>query len=163
MSFYTDVIAKSHKFGSVKRVDDLELLEPTTRAAVEAIVAGAKQTYGVDLMVYETFRSQARQTALFNQHASQLKVVGVHHFGLACDLVKKVGGSPSWKGDFSFLGALGRAHGMIWGGDWGHPTPPTHGFVDDDHVQRCAVPRQHALFTQAWYPDAGYDPYKDQG
>ena len=163
MSFYTDVIAKSPKFNSVKRIDDLELLEPTTRAAVEAIVAGAKQTYGVDLMVYETFRSQARQTALFNQHASQLKVVGVHHFGLACDLVKKVGGSPSWKGDFSFLGALGRAHGMIWGGDWGHPSPPTHGFVDDDHVQRCAVPRQHALFTQAWYPDAGYDPYKDQG
>jgi hypothetical protein len=163
MSFYTDVIAKSAKFNSVERVDDLDLLEPVTRAAVQAIVAGAKSVYGIDLIVYETYRSQARQLALFNQHASQLKVVGVHHFGLACDLVKNVGGAPSWKGDFSFLGALGRAHGLIWGGDWGHPAPPAHGFVDPDHVQRCAVARQHGLFAQTWYPDDGYDPYKDQG
>jgi hypothetical protein len=163
LNFYADVIAKSPKFNSVARIDDLDLLEPVTRAAVQAIVAGARNVYGIDLMVYETYRSQARQTALFNQHASQLKLVGVHHFGLACDLVKNVAGAPSWKGDFSFLGALGRAHGLIWGGDWGHPAPPAHGFVDDDHVQRCAVPRQHALFAQSWYPDAGYDPYKDQG
>jgi hypothetical protein len=162
MSFYTDVIAESPKFGSVERVSDIELLEPTTRAAVEAIIKDAKDHYGLDLIAYETYRSQARQTALYNQHASQLKTVGVHHFGLACDLVKSVHGAPSWKGDFSFLGALGRAHGLIWGGDWGHAKPP-HGFVDDDHVQRCAVARQPRLFAKSWYPDDGYDPYKDQG
>lgn len=162
MSFYTDVIAKSPKFGSVDRVHDLDLLEPVMRAAVAAIIADAKEHYGIDLIAYETYRSQPRQTALFNQHASQLKTVGVHHFGLACDLVKNVHGAPSWKGDFSFLGALGRAHGLIWGGDWGHAKPP-HGFVDDDHVQRCAVARQPKLFSKSWYPDDGYDPYKDQG
>ena len=42
------------------------------------------------------------------QTATQLKTVGVHHYGLACDLVKDIGGSASWKVDFSFLGKLAK-------------------------------------------------------
>jgi len=83
-----------------------------------------------------TYRSQARQQELFNQGASKLRVVGVHHFGLAVDLVKVVGGEPSWKGDFSFLGRLAHEHGLIWGGDWGDPAVP-HTFIDAVHVQRA--------------------------
>lgn len=158
MSFYTDVIAQDPRFNSTTRINDPALLEPVTRAAIEAIVAEARSIYGISLMIFETYRSQARQTEMFNQGVSKLKVVGVHHFGLACDLVKDVSGEPSWKGDFSFLGKLARAHRLVWGGDWGHPQTPS-GFVDPDHVQRCAVSQEHALFTQAWYPDAEYNPY----
>jgi len=90
-----------------------------------------------------------------------LQTVGVHHFGLACDIAKVVNAEPSWKGDFSFLGALARKHGLIWGGDWGRPGE-AHNFVDAVHVQRCTLARQVTLIDGKWYPDVVYDPYADQ-
>ncbi len=156
-SFYDDVIKNDARFNSAKRVADPELLEPVTRAAIANILQDAR-ALGIELMVFETYRSQARQQELFNQGASKLRVVGVHHYGLACDLVKAVAGEPSWKGDFSFLGKLAHGHRLIWGGDWGDPSVP-HTFVDAVHVQRCAVSMQPALFRGSFYPDAQYDPY----
>jgi hypothetical protein len=158
-NFYQDVIQKSTSFLSPNRISDLDLLEPITRVAVQGIISDAN-THGIQLMVFETYRSQLRQTALFNQGASQLRSVGVHHYGLACDLVKDIGGDPSWKGDFSFLREMARANGLIWGGDWGTPNQP-HSFRDYDHVQRCTVARQAQLFRTQWYPTDTYNPYSD--
>jgi hypothetical protein len=158
-NFYTDVISQDPHFQSVKRVSDPSLLEPTTRRLVEGIVSAAS-AMGIELMIYETYRSQARQQELFNQGATKLRAVGVHHYGLACDIVRVVGGEPSWKGDFSFLGQLAHSSGLIWGGDWGAPDIK-HSFVDSVHVQRCTVARQADLFAGAWYPDATYNPYED--
>lgn len=156
---YTDIISKDSRFKTKKPVDDLDLLEPTTRAAVEAIIADAA-AHGVKLMVFESYRSKERQRLLFDQGASKLQNVGVHHYGLAADLVKDVGGQPSWKGDFSIIGELARAHKLIWGGDWGTPHLP-HNFIDSVHVQRVSVKRQASLFNGTWYPDAAYNPYDD--
>jgi hypothetical protein len=156
MSFYTEVIQASPLFESADRVADLDLLEPVTRTAVQAIVDAAA-TKGVKLMVFETYRSQQRQAELFKQGASKLRKVGVHHFGLACDLVRDVHGEPSWKGDFSFLKDLAEDNGLIWGGDWGNDTV-VHSFVDSDHVQRINVSDQSKLFDLSWYPDDEYDP-----
>jgi hypothetical protein len=158
MSFYDDVIKKDPRFNSVQRVSDAALLEPVTRAAVAAIVDDARML-GIELMVFETYRSAARQQALFNQGASKLRTVGVHNYGLACDIVKVAAGEPSWKGDFSFLGRLARDHGMVWGGDWGDPSVP-HSFIDAVHVQRCSVSLQPALFRGTFYPDDKYDPFQ---
>jgi hypothetical protein len=135
------------------------LLEPITRQLVESIVSAAQQM-GIDLMIYETYRSQARQQELFDNGATKLRKVGVHHYGLACDIVRIVGGEPSWKGDFSFLGQLAHSAGLIWGGDWGAPRIK-HSFVDSVHVQRCTVARQADLFAGSWYPDEAYNPYSD--
>ena len=156
MSFYTDVIQGSVDFGSSARIADIDLLEPVTRAAVQAIIAAAQQS-GVALMVFETYRSQQRQELLFQQKATKLQTVGVHHFGLACDLVKVVGGEPSWKGDFGFLKGFAEANGLIWGGDWGN-AHVVHSFQDDDHVQRINVADQSKLFNLSWYPDDAYRP-----
>jgi hypothetical protein len=158
-NFYTNVIMNDPRFGSTKRIADPELLEPVTRDLVQAIIADAAAN-GLKLMIFETYRSQARQIALFNQGASKLRQVGVHHYGLACDLVKDINGQPSWKGDFSVLGALAKHHKLIWGGDWGTPGS-VHSFVDSDHVQRASIGRQASLFAGDWYPDADYDPYDD--
>lgn len=158
-NFYTDVISQDARFKTTNRVADPNLLEPGTRRLVQAIIDAAN-AQGIALMIFETYRSEDRQLALFNQGASTLKTVGVHHYGLACDLVKNISGEPSWKGDFSFLGKLAHANGMIWGGDWGSPDV-AHSFVDADHVQRCTLARQNALFAGTWYPDDSYDPYKD--
>lgn len=152
MSFYTDVIQQDPRFRSTEAVRDPELLEPATRAAVQAIIDGAAQQ-GITLEVTETYRSQERQQQLFAQHATQLQTVGVHHFGLAADFCKIVDGKASWDGDWSFLAPLCAANGMIWGGDWGEPDRP-HTFRDHDHVQRCEVSQQPLLFAGTWYPDA---------
>src|SRR5579862_5403413 len=95
-NFYTDVIQNDSRFNSVNRVDDLALLEPVTRQLALMIIQKAA-SMGFDMMVYETYRSQARQQQLFAQGATQLRQVGVHHYGLACDMVKRVNGEPSWK------------------------------------------------------------------
>jgi hypothetical protein len=156
-NFFTDTISKDSRFHTTQRVADLNLLEPMTRQNVLAIIAGAK-ALGIEMIAFETYRSQERQQTLFNQHVTKLKAVGVHHYGLACDIVKIVHGQPSWDGDFSFLGKLAHANGMIWGGDWGDPAKK-HDFLDTDHVQRCTIARQNALFGGQWYPDDQYDPY----
>ena len=161
MSFFTDVIEKDPRFTSLQRIKDLALLEPVTSAAVQKIIEDSK-ALGFEMMVFETFRSQARQQQLFTQGATKLKTVGVHNYGLACDIVKVVGGEPSWKGDFSFLGPLARKHGLIWGGDWGAPGKH-HTFVDAVHVQRCSIGKQPALFSGAFYPDDAYNPFDDLG
>jgi D-alanyl-D-alanine carboxypeptidase-like protein len=158
-NFYTEVILQDERLASRSRINDIALLEPSTRQSVQAILADAAAS-GVSLMVFETYRSQERQEALFQQGATQLRTVGVHHYGLACDIVKSVDGEPSWKGDFSLLGALARTHHLIWGGDWGRPGLP-HTFVDGVHVQRCSLQRQASLFRGEWYPDPTYDPYDD--
>jgi hypothetical protein len=158
-NFYTDVISSDPRFDSVHRVADLALLEPITRQLVQSITAAAEEM-GIALMVYETYRSQARQQELFDNGATKLRKVGVHHYGLACDIVRVVGGEPSWKGDFSFLGQLAHSAGLIWGGDWGAPQIK-HSFIDSVHVQRCTVARQADLFAGAWYPDDAHNPYSD--
>ncbi len=151
-NFYTDVLLSMAT--PAGRSADPWLLEPITRAAVRNIIDTAKAELGIDLMVFETYRSQARQELLFAQHATKLKTVGVHGYGLACDIVKSIHGEPSWKGDFSFLGPLAKRFGLIWGGDWGEPGP--HSFRDFDHVQRCLVEDQEKLFAGLWYPDQQY-------
>jgi hypothetical protein len=158
-NFYIDMISKDPRFLSTKRIADMDLLEPKTRELVQSVMDASAKA-GIKLMVFETFRSQARQTELFNQGASTLKEVGVHHYGLACDLVKDVGGEPNWKGSFDFLGVLAHQTSLIWGGDWGDPTVK-HTFIDADHVQRVTIQRQKALFAGTWYPDGNYDPYRD--
>ena len=149
-TFYTGVIAHDPRFASVARVADPSLLEPTTRQLVESIVSAAHQI-GIEIMIYETYRSQNRQQELFNHGATKLRTVGVHHYGLACDIVRVVSGEPSWKGDFSFLGHLAQSCGLIWGGDWG-ASNIKHSFIDSVHVQRCTVARQGDLFAAATAP-----------
>ncbi len=158
-NFYSDVIEFDPRFHSTNPVEDLNLLEPTMRGLVRQIIQDAA-TLGFKLMAFETYRSQERQEELFDQHATQLKKAGVHRYGLACDLVKVIGGAPSWKGDFTFLGRLAYQHKLIWGGDWGTPNLP-HKSFDAVHVQRCSVARQAALFRGEWYPGESYDPYRD--
>jgi D-alanyl-D-alanine carboxypeptidase-like protein len=159
-TFYTDVIEQDPRFTSVARVSDPELLEPITRQLVEGIIADAQQQ-GIELMIFETYRSQERQEQLFLQGATQLRQVGVHHFGLACDIVKSINGDPSWKGDFSIVGQLAQSAGLVWGGNWGNPNIH-HTFIDQPHVQRCTIARQASLIAGSWYPDDLYNPLDDE-
>lgn len=158
-NFYEDVIRRDPRFASAKRCSDLDLLEPVTRECVLAVVEEARRR-GEALMVHETYRSSARQVLLYQRGVTRLREVGVHEYGLACDVVKCIDGDPSWKGSFALLGELGRQFGLVWGGDWGR-SDRRPSFVDPVHLQRCTVARQLALFAGKFYPDASYDPYRD--
>lgn len=158
-SFYDTVIRNSNAFRSDAVCKDLGLLEPGTRAAVQAMLDDAK-AQGIDLRLLETYRSQTRQSALFMRHATQLRVVGCHGYGVAADFgVFTNGRYEEGNKPYMFLRELARKHGMISGQDWGHSKEG--GFVDSGHVQRVPVWRQSALFGSAWYPSQQYDPYAD--
>lgn len=159
MSFYDTVIRNSSAFRSDAVCKDTMLLEPGTRAAVLAVLDAAKKD-GHDLRLLETYRSQIRQSALFAKHATQLRTVGCHGYGVAVDFGVFINGKYAEDNKpYVFLRDLARRCGMISGQDWGHPK--TGGFVDSGHVQRVPVWRQVALFGGSWYPPEIYDPYED--
>ena len=153
-SFYTTVLQVHPSFHSTMPLKDVALLEPVTRDAVSKIITTAMAA-GVQLQVLETYRSAERQAQLFDQGATQLQQVGVHHYGLACDLGIVVGGQVNWKADYSIIGRLAAQFGLVWGGDWGTPQNP-HSFRDYDHVQRISVADQAKLFSGDWYPPPNY-------
>lgn len=159
-NFYNTAIRNSKTFRSDAVCKDMALLEPGTRAAVLALIAGAKEE-GHDLRVLETYRSQTRQGALFVRKLTKLRTVGCHGYGVAVDLGVFIDGKyQTGDGPYVFLRELAREHGLISGEDWGHPK--TGGFIDSGHVQRIPVWRQAMLFAGAWYPpETGYDPYQD--
>lgn len=160
-NFYDTVIRNSNAFRSSAICKDPALLEPGTRAAVLALLADAK-TQGIDLRLLETYRSQTRQSALFMQHATQLRTVGCHGYGVAADFGVFANGKYAEDNKpYVFLRVMARKHGLISGQDWGHATESAT-FVDSGHVQRVPVWRQSALFSGAWYPPETYDPYQDE-
>ena len=94
MSWYTDFLMKDPRFNSPHTdivICDLNLLEPGTRTAVAQMIELAKAA-GHQLKVGETYRSQARQFALYKKGATQLSHVGMHGYGLAADLQLLVNG-----------------------------------------------------------------------
>lgn len=149
-NFFTDVIQRDARYRSVSPVNDLALLEPGFRAKAQAVVAAAG-TLGIELVSTETYRSSERQQQLFDAGKTQLRIVGVHHYGLAIDFAKRVGGRLTWDGDWTFLCKLAAACGVVAGGDWGLPDQP-HSFRDWDHLQGVAIAEQGALFAGSWYP-----------
>lgn len=156
MNFYQSIIKHDYRYNTPHRVSDVALLEPITRIAVQAILSEAK-AQGRQVMLFETYRSQRRQEDLYEEGVTQLRHVGVHHYGLAADIVKVVDGEPNWDGSFGWLRDLAVKHGLISGIDWGQPDVH-HGFIDECHVQRIAVHDQNKLFSGNWYPDEDYRP-----
>jgi hypothetical protein len=150
-NFYLDVICRDPRYLSTQRCADIELLDPRFREKVCDLIAKARDDLGISLKVWETFRSHARQIMLFNQKATKLRSVGVHHYGLAADIVKW-DGEPSWRGDWAFMGTLAREFGLHWGGDWDDNSKTLNHFNDLDHVQFITTAQQQALFAGTWYP-----------
>jgi len=158
MSFYDAVLRGSKAFRSPATCKDVAMLEPGTRAAVAALMADAK-AQGHDLRLLETYRSQIRQSSLFADGKTQLRVVGCHGYGVAADFGVFINGKYQEKNTpYVFLRTLARKYGLISGLDWGHAGPLSW---DSGHVQRVPVWRQQALFSGSWYPPEVYDPYAD--
>jgi len=160
-NFYTDVLQSDSRFHSAEPIRDMALLEPVFRGQVEAFMAAARAA-GNELIVTETYRSSELQQRYFDEGKTQLRTVGVHHYGLAVDFAKLVDGQPSWDGDWTFCVGLAKqvstaGRVVISGVDWGRPDQP-HSFVDSDHIQGCTIEQQAGLFAGSWYPGGTATP-----
>lgn len=149
-NFFTDTIQNDSRYTSTDAISDMDLLAPWFREKVEQLIKNAADQ-GTELVVTETYRSSERQQQLFDQGKTQLRTVGVHHYGLACDFAKMIDGKMNWGGDWNFMVTLCATVGLISGADWGQPDKP-HTFRDWDHVQGVTIEQQAALFAGTWYP-----------
>lgn len=79
---------------------------------------------GLEVMVFEGFRSVDRQNQLYDGQRGVTQVTGgnsYHNYGLAVDIVfKDKNGNPSWaeNHDWKKLGEIGKSLGLKWGGDF---------------------------------------------
>lgn len=156
-NFYTDTIQRDPRFHSVVPVHDTKLLEPVFWAMVQGFTADA-HVEGHVLAILETYRSRELQEHYFQTHKAQLQHVGVHHWGLAVDLVVILASGADWvQKDYDFFGSLAVKHELVWGRDWGEPKK-RHSIVDSVHLQRITLADEAKLFSGAWYPSADYVP-----
>jgi hypothetical protein len=123
----------------------MAMLEPNFRKKVQEVIVAAHDE-GFDLRVAETFRSQARQIYFyFRAGFTQLKQVGVHHFGLACDFNLFIDGKYETDGQkYAFLRDFEKKYRIISGDLCGTPFQK-RAFFDWDHIQGVTVLRQASL------------------
>lgn len=106
----------------------LDDLVPPARARVQSFLDAAKKQ-GIDLLVTSTYRDNASQDALYAQgRTTPGKIVtnakagqSWHNYRCAVDVVPIVAGKPRWdvKDEvWQQVGALGKAAGLEWAGDW---------------------------------------------
>jgi len=106
----------------------LDDLLPPVKERVEKFLNAAKAA-GIDLLVTSTYRDNASQDALYAQGRTTpgKKVTNAkagqswHNYKCAVDVVPIVAGKPRWdvKDEvWQQVGALGKAAGLEWAGDW---------------------------------------------
>lgn len=107
-------------------VNSLDVLAPAFRRAVETARAACVAD-GLDVVIYETFRSQERQYANFTRGATNVSSTNAsnnlyswHSFGLAVDVVSASRGWTAWTdADWSAkVVRRFRENGCRWGGEW---------------------------------------------
>ena len=114
---------------------DLNKLSAKGKIACELFLEKCKAA-GLNVLVTETYRSQARQTYLYEQGrtrpgqiVTQIKTVGYHNTGNAWDICKNVKGQEySDSSFFKKCGDIAKSLGIEWGGTW-------IGFSDTPHFQ----------------------------
>lgn len=111
-------------------------LHPRIRGQARQLLINAERK-GIKLRVVSGLRTYEEQAALYAQGRTAPGPVVTnarpgyswHNFGLAFDVVPVDNGRENWgTTKWPEIGALGKALGLEWGGDWS-------GFVDRPHFQ----------------------------
>ena len=106
----------------------LEDLLPPVRERVERMIASC-DAEGIDLLVTSTYRDNASQEALYAQgRTAPGRIVtnarsgqSFHNYRCAVDVVPIRNGKAIWDSKdpvWQRIGALGKAAGLEWAGDW---------------------------------------------
>ncbi len=75
-------------------------------------------TRGLDIRLFETYRSLERQAELYKKGYTKLKKGSMHQYGAAFDIVFNDREPWGPKHPWQKLGQVGRDLGLYWGGDW---------------------------------------------
>ncbi len=118
-----------------KACRDLNKLSVKGKIACQLFLKKCEEA-GLKVLVTETYRSQARQTYLYEQGrtrpgiiVTQVKKVGYHNSGNAWDICQNIKGKEySDNAFFAKCGEIAKSIGIEWGGYW-------KGFVDKPHFQ----------------------------
>jgi peptidoglycan L-alanyl-D-glutamate endopeptidase CwlK len=114
-------------------------LHPSIQPMAQQTISEA-WNQGIPLVVASGLRTYAEQQALFDQGRTKPGAIVTnsrpgdswHNHGLAFDVaVLDASNKPTWPNDLSLwskIGAIGKAQGLSWGGDW-------KGFVDRPHFE----------------------------
>ncbi len=147
---------------------DLSLLAPKFAAVVTAAIADCA-TKGLPVKVNEGFRSQARQSYLYEQGRSRpgdivtnapTSLTSWHGYGLAVDVIHQTKAYWPFGQDaahaaqnedwFRQVAQVFKAHGCAWGGDWTKPDTP--------HMQWGAAPPARPRISRNCSRRAGRRP-----
>lgn len=103
------------------RIDDLDELDSAFRVKVDSFLLDCK-SQGVDLIVFETYRTEERQNKLKSKGLSKLSGgYSKHQHGKAIDVVPVIKGQPRWKNipkTWKKIGKIGKKYDLQWGGEW---------------------------------------------
>jgi hypothetical protein len=128
----------------MKATRDLNELEPYVKTLAEKLLQECR-TNNIDIVITETYRSQERQLELYAQgRTTDGPVVtwtknSKHKTRKAFDFVPLTNGKADWYdlSKFDKVGAIGKALGLTWGGDW-KKTPDRPHFQFDGEVPLSA-------------------------
>ena len=119
-----------------ERYDNKYGIHPYLLHKVNLALNEAKQK-GIDLRVVSGFRDRKKQQALYSQGRTTKGPIvtnappglSYHNYGWAVDVCEYRNGKPYWKSKhWNEIGAIGKKHGLVWGGDWTR-------LVDKPHLQ----------------------------
>lgn len=105
----------------------LEDLTPRMQVLCKSFIASCKKQ-GIDVLITSTYRDNESQDALYAQGRTKpgSKVTNakagqsVHNWREAFDACVLKDGKPDWNdiAKYNQIGAIGKALGLEWGGDW---------------------------------------------
>lgn len=102
------------------RIDDLSMLDSIFRDSIESFIRDCKKQ-GIDIIVFETYRSSERQNLLKNKGRSKLSGgKSKHQYGLAIDIVPTINGELQWNNKklWQKIGKISKKYNFEWGGNW---------------------------------------------
>jgi len=117
---YVEKIIPSDSFSNGGVCGDMDLLFPLYKVDVMKLIVNYNEfNSGKDIPhVYESFRSHALQSIYYNRGASKIRGgnilnAGMHHFGIAVDIVNKKNNTIKWDLDYTLLRNLANKIGLV--------------------------------------------------
>ncbi len=145
---------------------ELSLLHPGTRRKVTAWLDECRSK-GYNVLVYETFRTEAEQDALYAQgrtkpgsvvtNASGASYLSCHQWGIAVDFCQNKAGDMYPEPFMTEVAGIAKRHGLDWGGGWTSLRDKPH-LQDRDFLQGGQSPKP--LIAKYGAGKAGFEAFK---
>jgi peptidoglycan L-alanyl-D-glutamate endopeptidase CwlK len=157
-----------------KSAERLSKVHPELSKRVVSLIAEFER-HGIDVRVVQGLRTYSEQDALYNQphdhkdndgdhridEADEMVTrarggYSNHNFGLAVDLCLFKNGKPQWNdiSVFDAIGALGKARGLKWGGDWKFTDRP-HLELPGPELAECRILFARGGLVAVWNKASG--------